>query len=249
MRKLLLPLAAALIVIPAGSAEAQDWDAVNSFYYVCLTGSLRPCASVIVKTRITASGTSVQLMVRNEQGPAGLPDQTGGSFLTQIGFTAPTLEGIAGLLVTTHGVVGQVGSPLDHWAVLGSGGIGGQVTLKAGTDRGKDGALRGCDQPNGNTTDFFITCDATGHTGWVVFSFTSTNVWSADDAEIALKFQSIAPGDLSLQCRTGDGGGSHACAVVPEPETYVLLLTGLAGVFGVGWLRRRKEKENTLTEA
>ena len=49
---------------------------------------------------------------------------------------------------------------------------------------------------------------------------------------------------LPFECRTED-----ACAVVPEPETYALLPTGLVGVFGMGWLRRCKEKENTLTEA
>ncbi len=31
--------------------------------------------------------------------------------------------------------------------------------------------------------------------------------------------------------------------VTPEPETYVLLLTGLVGLFGVTWLRRRRSSE------
>lgn len=248
MRKLLIPLVAALVVVPSGSAEAQaQWD-IKSFLTVCLTGSLRPCASVIVETHWNGTTTEVVLRVRNEQGTLGLPDVTGGSFLTQIGLTAPTLVGIAGFGVSTSGTVGETGSPLLHWQ-LEPGGIGGQVTFKAGTDTGKNGAIRGCDDPNGTTTHFFNTCNEDGNTGWVVFSFTTSEEWSASEAEIALKYQSIGDQDLSLECRTGDDGGPHACAVVPEPETYALLLTGLIGVFGMGWLRRRKEKENTLTEA
>ena len=114
----------------------------------------------------------------------------------------------------------------------------------------------------GTTDDFFITCNDPdnpddvlgGHTGSVVFSFTTTNQWSADDPELAigLKFESIHGDyiggiegegeieDLSLICRT-EGGGEHACAVVPEPSTWALLLTGMIGVLGMGWLRRRKE--------
>ncbi len=246
MRKMILLLVAALVAVPTGNAEAQ-WD-INSFLFVCLTGSLRPCASVIVETHWNGSTTEVVLRVRNEQGTPGLPDVTGGSFLTQIGLTAPTLVGIAGFGVSTSVPVGETGSPLLHWQ-LEPGGLAGQVTLKAGTDKGKDGAIRGCDPPNGTTTHFFNTCGADGNTGWVVFSFTTTNRWSANDAEIALKYQSIGDQDLSLECRTGDVDGPHVCSVIPEPETYALLLTGLIGVFGMGWLRRRKEKEDTLTEA
>ena len=247
MRKSLLLLAAA-VAVPTGNAEAQTWDAVNSFLHVCVTGSLRACGSVIVRTRwdSDAGVNYVEMLVRNEQGSTDNLDNTGGSFLTQIGLTAPTIEGVAGLWVATEGAVGQVGSPQDHWGILLDGGIGGEVTLKVGTVPDKQGAIKGCDAPNGNTPDFFITCDTQGHTGWVVFSFTTTNEWSAADAQIALKYQSIeyGGGGGSVQCRTGDEGGPHACAVavIPEPETYVLLLTGLVGIFAMGWLRRKEEE-------
>ena len=122
------------------------------------------------------------------------------------------------------------------------GGLGGlPITFKAGTQPGMQGAIRGCDTANGNTANYFITCDGLGHTGWVVFSFSTATQWSANDAEIALKYQSIGEEDLSLVCRTADVGGPHACAVVPEPSTWALLLTGMVGIFGMGWLRRREE--------
>jgi hypothetical protein len=249
MKKLLIMLAAAA-VIPSGGVAAQapdpGWDAVKSFLDICLVGSLRPCGSVIVKTRLepvgTGVGTSVQMWVRNEEG--GNPiDQTGGSFLTQIGLTAPTIDDTEWLglfLDPDASAVGQVGTPLDNWE-FEKGGLGGQVTMKLGSDHGKDGAIRGCSDPSGSTTEYFITCDDQGYTGWVVFAFTTSNTWSAEDSEVALKYQSIGDEDWSLECRSGDGGGEHAC-VVPEPETYALILTGLFGIFGMAWVRRREEE-------
>ena len=247
MKRWLILLSAALAV-PTGKAEAQ-WDAVSNFLHVCVTGSLRTaCGSAIGKTELVGGGTVVQIWVRNEQG--GEPsDNTGGSFLTQIGLTAPSLIGVADLGVTIEPdpgdptaspPVGEEGSPRGHWQ-FEPGGLGGQVTLKAGTFVGKDGALQGCDAPNGETTHYFITCDDQGYTGWVVFSFTTDNEWSADYAQIALKYQSIGDDDLSLQCRTEEVNGPHLC-VVPEPGTWALLLTGMVGILGMGWLRRKQEE-------
>ena len=244
MKKLILLLAAA-VLIPEGNVEAQT--TVASFLHVCVTGSLRPCGSVIVKTTPDGGGgTLVEMWVRNEQGGPN-PDQTGGSFLTQIGLTAPVVGNVTNFTTRppdgTDGSVGRVGNPTSHWAIE-NGGSGGQVTLKAGTYPGKDGAIRGCDDPNGATSHYFITCDSAGYTGWVVFSFNTTEQWSANDAQVVLKYQSIGDQDISLICRTGDVGTPHECSptVVPEPTTYVLLLTGLTGVFGMGWLRRKEQE-------
>ena len=253
MRKSLLLLAAAVaaVAVPTGNAEAQTWDAVKSFLNVCTMGSLNACGSVIVKTRVVGETTVVEMMVRNEQVPFGF-DNTGGSFLTQIGLTAPQIKQITGFSVKIQGMVGEVGLPLLHWE-LKNGGLGGGVNFKAGTFPDGQGGIRGCDDPDGGPPIYFITCDAIGKTGWVVFSFTTANEWSANDAEIALKYQSIEGAyieggyteDVSIICRTGNEGGEHACAVIPEPETYVLLLTGLVGIFAMGWLRRKKEQQTT----
>ena len=66
MRKSLL-LLATVVAVSTGNAEGQTWDAVKSFLDVCVTGSLRPCASVIVKTRVVGGNTVVEMMVRNER--------------------------------------------------------------------------------------------------------------------------------------------------------------------------------------
>ena len=247
IRKSLL-LLAVVIAVPTGNADAQEWDAVKDFLNVCLSSSLQPCASVIVKTRVEGGITLVELMVRNEQGTFFV-DQTGGSFLRAIGLTAPSIdvEGLDDLAVTTMGDVGEFGDPLnppDPLWIVADRGLGGQVEFQLVTDPGKQGGIRGCDEAYGTTADYFITCDQAGYTGWVVFSFTTTTAWSATDAEIALKYVSIEGEyeDLSLVCRTEDEGGEHACAVVPEPSTWALLLTGLVGVLGTGWLRRKEEE-------
>ena len=63
-----------------------------------------------------------------------------------------------------------------------------------------------------------------------------------------MQFQAMGPTyddpNLSLVCRPDDDlGTEHACAVVvPEPATYALLLTGLVGVLGMAWLRRKEEQ-------
>ena len=114
------------------------------------------------------------------------------------------------------------------------------------------GGIRGCNEPYSTAVSYFTTCDAQDYTGGVLFSFTTTNRWSADYAEIVLKYQDLGPtwddDNLSLVCRTGDepgpepGDNDHLCAVVPEPSTWALLLTGMVGVLGMGWLRRKQEE-------
>jgi hypothetical protein len=238
------------VFVQPSNVEAQ-WT-VTEFLDICVTGSLRPCASVIVKTQSTGSGTLVEMWVRNEQGSpiegAEDPylDNTGGSFLTQIGLTAPTVGTVTDFSVRLEGSVGMNVAgldPNDYWGPR-NGGLGGQVEFKASTPNNKNGAIRGCDQPVGDTREYFITCDDLGYTGAVVFSFTSDQEF-LDDPQIALKFQSIADpndanGDISLVCRSGEAG----CSVTPEPSTWILLLTGMVGVFGMGWIRRRREEED-----
>lgn len=241
--RLVLPIG--LVFLTAGAVEGQS---IKNFVNLCTTGALRTCASVQVQTiALTPANpgdpaTFVLIRISNIQGQAGFGSSDGvpGQLITAVGLTAPDIQGAASLPTTLAGGATATGNPASLWQIRnspGPGNIGGIVEFSVSTQN-VNGGILGCDAANANPTDFFRTC---GSGQFVVFSFTTTNVWDASSAEVAWKAQSIGPNDISLECRTSDGSGSqHFCSVVPEPFTMALLGTGLVGVAGGAIRRRRK---------
>lgn len=234
------PLLMSLALLGLATPARADWFSTGSFLDRCSSGAIRTCASFQVTTMARSGGGQwVWLSVRNLQGTLGA-DNTGGSLITRVGLTAPDLQGVGNLSVTTSGGASEVKDASDYWKILsdGNGGsIGGQVTFSTGTT-GTDGGILGCDRSDAKPDSYFQTCgdkDVVGDEGWVVFSFTTTNNWDAADGQVAWRVQAVTADGNSYVCRT-DSDCSQV-AVTPEPASMALLSGGL---LGLGYLRRRK---------
>jgi len=229
-----LAVASLLAVASAASLRADT----KNFFNFCTAASVKACHSMTVITTWTLSGTNVTIRVRNLQGSLYGVDNTGGSLIRRIGLTAPAIVGATGLAVNAAAGAQTFGSPAPIWLLSNPGGLGGQVELTAGTP-GVQGGIQGCDAPfGGSPANRFRTCD----TGWVDFTFTTTNFWSANDAQVAVLTDRYAVNGGGEECDDLQATpGRIACTMVtPEPITMILLGSGLASMGGFGLIRRRK---------
>lgn len=243
----LLALAGALALGLPSAAYADGFQS----YKVCGGLSFSTCAAVT----INVVGTDVTVRVWNLSG--------NGAATYGVGSTTPSNTVFNGIAFYNTGGVSAVGGTLTTSGPARSGnnptgwGLQNNATLGFSVDwraispgaGGANGIASGCAAPGGvpstlNVYENPCSGNLSNTNDWVTFSFKISGSWDPTTSDVVIR--GIDPiTRRSTECWTGtDSAGNPASCttVTPEPVTMSLLATGLAGMGGAGFLRRRKQK-------
>jgi MYXO-CTERM domain-containing protein len=245
----------AVLTLVGGLALASTtpaWADGFQSYRFCGGDTFKTCAAV----EITVVGNDVTMRVWNLSGNMGATngDAAGsnrGSIVNGIGFfNIP-----AGVSVVTNSLV--VSGPVrgtdtpTGWNLQNFGKVAFAVDYRTTTSRTDGGIASGCAQPGdlpGTPPNLYMnpcTSNTSNLNDWVTFNFKiSGGAWDPTTSDISFRvYDGIT--DKASECWTGttpSGQPSTCVTVTPEPVTMTLLATGLAGMGGAGFIRRRRNK-------
>lgn len=252
-------LVTAIVVCLSPTTVRADGPLFRSFADYCTTGAVRACASVTASVVYLGDGTSIlNLRIRNLEGTSPF-DNTGGSKIHQVLYGIPALAMGRGSFrfppTGPEGSVGQYGDVITAGPFDPAGGVGfGSGDILSFGQFGK--GIVGCtaiplDPPpypplphitGGEPIKFrgaWQTCPELGYTGSFLISLHMPYELDARDLFVGWSVTTAA-GEI-IACDTRDLTTCEP-VVTPEPITIVLLGSGLAGMGGLRYLRRRKVK-------
>lgn len=246
----MLGLAGALVLAAPSAAWADGFQS----WKICggSIGSFTTCAAV----QVTVIGSDVSMRVWNLSGNSAATYGTtsnAGAVFTGIGFyNIPAGVDAVTNSLTMNGPA-RAGNHPSPWTLKNNGRVDFIVDI-AGTaaKNGTSGIASGCatsSQLPGSPPQLFQTpCNynSGNSAGWVNFNFKiSGGTWDPTKSDVVIRAQDFVNGTVT-ECRTGNnptvpGSAGNCTTVTPEPVSMALLATGLAGMGGMGLIRRKKK--------